>query len=52
MTSSVTGPDTAVAMVYFVVPETGEVMVVDPQMYQFVKVDGVWLINEYIQNLG
>ena len=47
-----TGPDTAVAMVYFVVPETGEVMVVDPQMYQFVKVDGVWLINEYIQNLG
>jgi hypothetical protein len=47
-----TGPDTAVARIYFVVPETGEVMAVTPQMYEFVRVDGEWLINEYIQVLG
>lgn len=43
----VTGPDTAVASLYFVNEKTGEVMPTTPLTYGFVKVDGQWLIDSY-----
>lgn len=41
------GPDTAIATVYFVNPETREVSVSGLFTLEFVKVDGQWLVNEY-----
>ena len=41
------GPDTALARAYFVNTVTREVRVTTPHIYEFVKVDGQWLINDY-----
>ncbi len=49
----ITSPDTAVASVFFVDPETREVSVASGQLtYGFVKVDGQWLIDTYREGLG
>jgi len=49
----ITGPDTAVARVYFVDPETRDISVASGQVtYGFVKVDGQWLIDTYSEGLG
>jgi len=49
----ITGPDTAIATVYFVNPETREVSVSSGQLiYGFAKVDGQWLIDTYSEGVG
>lgn len=49
----ITGPDTARATVYFVNTETLEVSIHSPNVwYEFVKVDGQWLLDAYHQSQG
>lgn len=49
---TIIGPDTAIAMAYFVDPLTREVFVTTPLTFEFVKVDGQWLINDSREGVG